>query len=318
MYNNCMKVIVASPRGFCAGVVRAIDIVEAALKKFGAPVYVRHEIVHNRFVVDHLKAKGAVFVEELRDVPKGAVTIFSAHGVSRAVFAEANAKGLAVIDATCPLVAKVHLEVLAARRQGLEVIVIGHRNHPEVEGTMGQVDGGLYLVESVEDALSLTPKNPAGLTYVTQTTLSVDETRSIINALKSRFPHIQSPKKDDICYATQNRQDAVKVLAKNTDLVLVVGAPNSSNSRRLVEVAKQQGVTAYLIEDAMDIQESWLTAAENIGVTAGASAPEVLVQQVIEWLKNKGATQVEQLETTHEDLMFSLPPTLRTPASLLD
>jgi 4-hydroxy-3-methylbut-2-enyl diphosphate reductase len=215
-------------------------------------------------------------------------------------------------------VAKVHLEVLAARRQGLEVIVIGHRNHPEVEGTMGQVDGGLYLVESVEDALSLTPKNPAGLTYVTQTTLSVDETRSIINALKSRFPHIQSPKKDDICYATQNRQDAVKVLAKNTDLVLVVGAPNSSNSRRLVEVAKQQGVAAYLIEGAMDIQESWLTTAENIGVTAGASAPEVLVQQVIEWLKNKGATQVEQLETTHEDLMFSLPPTLRTPASLLD
>jgi len=279
---------------------------------------VRHEIVHNRFVVDHLKAKGAIFVEELCDVPKGAVTIFSAHGVSRAVFTEANAKGLTVIDATCPLVAKVHLEVIAARRQGLEVIVIGHRNHPEVEGTMGQADDGLYLVENVDDALDLAPKNPAHLTYVTQTTLSVDETRSIINALKSRFPHIQSPKKDDICYATQNRQDAVKVLAKHTDLVLVVGAPNSSNSRRLVEVAKQQGVAAYLIESAVDIQQSWLTAVQNIGVTAGASAPEVLVQQVIEWLKNKGATEVEHLETTREDMMFSLPPTLRTPASLLD
>ncbi len=318
VYNYFMKVIVASPRGFCAGVVRAIDIVLAALKKFGAPVYVRHEIVHNRFVVETLKAKGVIFVEELHKVPKGAVTIFSAHGVSRAVVEEAKERGLLMIDATCPLVAKVHMEVVTARRQDLEVIVIGHKGHPEIAGTMGQAEDGLYLVETVEDASSVSPQKPDHLTYVTQTTLSVDETHGIVETLKKRFPNITAPKKDDICYATQNRQDAVKALAKKADLVLVVGSPNSSNSRRLVEVANNQGVRAYLIEKADDIQIAWLAFAKTVGVTAGASAPEVLVQQVIEWLKNQGATTVEELKLAEENTAFSLPPSLRAPASLLD
>ena len=310
-----MDVLLANPRGFCAGVDRAIAIVERALEVFGAPIYVRHEVVHNKFVVDGLRERGAVFVEELCEVPDDATVIFSAHGVSKAVWAEAQERGLRIFDATCPLVTKVHLEVARHAKNGKEAILIGHAGHPEVEGTMGQYekgsgDGNVYLVESVEDVEQLTVKHPDNIAFVTQTTLSVDETKDIIAALNKRFPLIVGPRKDDICYATQNRQDAVKLLAKECDLVLVVGSVNSSNSNRLRELAENQGVTAYLVDNAEQIQEDWLLDKPSIGVTAGASAPEVLVQQVIERLSTSGA-KVKQLEGVEEKITFSLPKVLQ-------
>ncbi|HEY5310251.1 MAG TPA: 4-hydroxy-3-methylbut-2-enyl diphosphate reductase, partial [Casimicrobiaceae bacterium] len=268
-----MDVILANPRGFCAGVDRAIAIVEQALAQFGAPIYVRHEVVHNKYVVDDLKQKGAVFIDELADVPTGATVVFSAHGVSRAVRAEAQARGLNVFDATCPLVTKVHVEVAKMREQGREIVMIGHEGHPEVEGTMGQSTGGIYLVDSLEDVAKLEVANPDQLAYVTQTTLSVDDAASVIEALKVRFPNIVGPKRDDICYATQNRQDAVKALVSKVDVVIVVGSPNSSNSNRLREVAENRGVHAYMVDQAAELRSEWLTGKHRIGVTAGASAP---------------------------------------------
>ncbi|MFZ5465004.1 MAG: 4-hydroxy-3-methylbut-2-enyl diphosphate reductase [Pseudomonadota bacterium] len=306
-----MEVILANPRGFCAGVERAIEIVERALALYGAPIYVRHEVVHNKFVVDDLRAKGAVFVEELSEVPRGATVIFSAHGVSQAVRREAEARGLRVFDATCPLVTKVHVEVARMREQGREVIMIGHRGHPEVEGTMGQVADGMYLVESVEDVGCLTVKPGTALGYVTQTTLSVDDAAAIVAALKDRFPDIVGPKKDDICYATQNRQDAVKAMAAECDLVIVVGSPNSSNSNRLREVAANRGVEAHLVDSAEQIRPEWLTGRRHIGITAGASAPEVLVRQVIERLQALGAGRVRQLDGISEGVTFPLPRELQ-------
>jgi 4-hydroxy-3-methylbut-2-en-1-yl diphosphate reductase len=300
-------VYLATPRGFCAGVDRAIAIVERALEKFGAPIYVRHEVVHNAYVVNDLKRKGAVFVEELDEVPRGATVIFSAHGVSQAVRQEAEARGLNVFDATCPLVTKVHVEVARMRDKGLEIIMIGHKGHPEVEGTMGQSRGGMYLVETPEDVANLGVSNPDRLAYVTQTTLSVDDAARIIDALKARFPNIAGPKKDDICYATQNRQDAVKQLAGVCDAVLVVGSPNSSNSNRLREVAQNLGVPAYLVDSADDIQPDWIAGKVHIGITAGASAPEILVQEVIERLKQLGASKVAALEGLEEKVNFPLP-----------
>jgi len=310
-----MKVVLASPRGFCAGVDRAVDIVEQALTQYGSPIFVRHEVVHNRFVVDRLRGLGAVFVDELEEVPDGATVIFSAHGVSRAVRDEAENRGLRVFDATCPLVTKVHKEIIRYRQQGREVVLIGHRGHPEVEGTLGQVDDGVYLVETEADVVRLTPENPGQLAYVTQTTLSVDDTRRVVQALRKRFPDIADPKKDDICYATQNRQDAVKRLASQCDLVLVVGSPNSSNSNRLREVAESQGTIAYQIDGPEDIQEEWLANVENIGVTAGASAPEVLVQQVISRLQASGAQDVVEPDITTESVVFPLPKSLRNRAA---
>jgi 4-hydroxy-3-methylbut-2-enyl diphosphate reductase len=306
------KILLASPRGFCAGVDRAIEIVERALALYGAPIYVRHEVVHNRFVVEDLRRKGAVFVDDLDDVPAGATLIFSAHGVPRSVRDEADKRGLKVFDATCPLVTKVHIEVQRYRREGLECVLIGHAGHPEVEGTMGQADDGIYLVESEDDVERLQVRDPERLTYVTQTTLSVEDTRRIVNALRRRFPALRGPRKDDICYATQNRQDAVKELARRCDLVLVVGSPNSSNSNRLREIAQQQRVPAYLIDGPENIRSEWLTGKSCIGVTAGASAPEILVKQVVDRLRtNDPSAIVGEVVTGHEDISFSLPPELR-------
>ncbi|MDO9371218.1 MAG: 4-hydroxy-3-methylbut-2-enyl diphosphate reductase [Gammaproteobacteria bacterium] len=307
-----MKVILANPRGFCAGVDRAIVIVERALEKFGAPIYVRHEVVHNRFVVDALRTKGAVFVDELDEVPDDGLVIFSAHGVSRAVSEEAARRGLKVFDATCPLVTKVHMEVLGHYREGRECILIGHKGHPEVEGTMGQYNkpaelGRMYLVESVEDVQKLAVKKPARLAFVTQTTLSMDDTARVIEALRARFPAIIGPKKDDICYATQNRQDAVKQLAQQCDVLLVVGSPNSSNSNRLKELSIKLGTPAYLIDSAADIQPEWLAGKTAIGVSAGASAPEALVQQVIAHLRTSGVETVAEGAGPRENVIFPLP-----------
>jgi 4-hydroxy-3-methylbut-2-enyl diphosphate reductase len=302
-----MDVLLANPRGFCAGVERAIGIVERALARYGPPIYVRHEIVHNRSVVEDLRAKGAVFVEELDEVPPGATVIFSAHGVSKAVQRDAAARGLKIFDATCPLVTKVHVEVAKMLRDGREVVMIGHRGHPEAEGTMGQAEGGMHLVESVADVAGLAVRDPARLAYVTQTTLSVDDAAAIVAALKARFPRIVGPKKDDICYATQNRQDAVKLLAPRCDVVIVVGSPNSSNSNRLREVAEQLGVPAYMIDDAAGLDPAWLAGRPRVGVTAGASAPEVLVDEVIARLKSLGAGHVRQLEGVAENVVFPMP-----------
>ena len=308
-----MDILLANPRGFCAGVERAIEIVERALARYGAPIYVRHEVVHNRFVVDDLRAKGAVFVEELNEVPDGATVIFSAHGVSQAVRREAERRGLRVFDATCPLVTKVHVEVGRMRDAGREVIMIGHRGHPEVEGTMGQTAGGMHLVESVEDVSGLAVKDEGRLAYVTQTTLSVDDAAAIVTALRERFPTIVGPKKDDICYATQNRQDAVKAMAEQCDLLIVVGSPNSSNSNRLREVARNRGVEAYLVDDAAQIRNEWLAGKQHIGVTAGASAPEILVTRVVERLDAFGAAGVRLLDGIEEGVVFPLPRELAGP-----
>jgi 4-hydroxy-3-methylbut-2-enyl diphosphate reductase len=302
-----MEIILANPRGFCAGVERAIAIVERALEKFGAPIYVRHEVVHNKFVCDDLRAKGAVFVEELDEVPAGSTVIFSAHGVSKAVRADAEARGLKVFDATCPLVTKVHVEVGKMRKGEREVVMIGHKGHPEVEGTMGQSEGGMYLVDTVEDVEQLVVRDPDHLSFVTQTTLSVDDATIVIGALRNRFPTIQGPKKDDICYATQNRQDAVKALAEQCDLVIVVGSPNSSNSRRLREVALTLGIDAYLIDGQDEISVQWLAGKKKIGVTAGASAPEVLVEQVVNRLQFLTGAKISQLAGADEGVSFPLP-----------
>jgi 4-hydroxy-3-methylbut-2-enyl diphosphate reductase len=306
-----MDVLLANPRGFCAGVDRAIAIVEQALAQFGAPVYVRHEVVHNRFVVDDLRAKGAIFVDELRDVPRGATVVFSAHGVSKAVQAEAAARGLTVFDATCPLVTKVHVEIAKMRAQGREIVMIGHAGHPEVEGTMGQCDGGVYLVESAADVAALAVRDPAKLAYVTQTTLSVDDAAAVVAALRARFPDIVGPRRDDICYATQNRQDAVKALAARVDVVIVVGSPNSSNSNRLREVAAQRGIPAYMVDRADELRPEWIGERARVGVTAGASAPEVLVGEVIARLRALGAGGVEELAGTVEKIVFPLPRGLK-------
>jgi 4-hydroxy-3-methylbut-2-enyl diphosphate reductase len=306
-----MDILLANPRGFCAGVERAIEIVERALEIFGAPIYVRHEVVHNQFVVDGLRAKGAVFVEELNEVPDGATVIFSAHGVPQSVRHEADRRGLRVFDATCPLVTKVHGEVTRMHDGGREIVMIGHRGHPEVEGTMGQTRDGMYLVENVADVAGLTVQDENRLAYVTQTTLSVDDAAAIVAALKARFPAIVGPKKDDICYATQNRQDAVKQLAAQCDLVIVVGSPNSSNSNRLREVARNLGVDAFLVNGAEEIRAEWLPGKARIGVTAGASAPEVLVQAVILRLEALGAGKVHQLDGNPEHVVFSLPRELQ-------
>jgi 4-hydroxy-3-methylbut-2-enyl diphosphate reductase len=306
-----MPIVLANPRGFCAGVERAIAIVERALEQFGAPIYVRHEVVHNKFVVEGLRARGAIFIEALADVPEGATLIFSAHGVPKAVREEAAARGLRIFDATCPLVTKVHVEVSRMRAEQREIIMIGHKGHPEVEGTMGQSPNGMHLVETVADVASLVVRDPNCLAYVTQTTLSVDDAAVIVSALRARFPEIVGPKKDDICYATQNRQDAVRVLAENCDLVLVVGSITSSNSNRLREVAELLGRKAYLIDRAEDIDPAWLVSSPTIGVTAGASAPEVLVEEVIARLHALGAGQVENLDGVIEDVKFPLPSGLR-------
>ena len=311
-----MEVLLANPRGFCAGVDRAIEIVKRAIETLGAPIYVRHEVVHNRFVVDDLKQRGAIFVEELDEVPDGATVIFSAHGVSQAVRREAEQRGLKVFDATCPLVTKVHLEVARHCRAGRDVVLIGHAGHPEVEGTMGQWSreagqGRIYLVEEIEDVATLDIAQPENLAYTTQTTLSVDDTRGIIEALRARYPAMQGPKNDDICYATQNRQDAVRDLARECDLVLVVGSPNSSNSNRLRELAQKQGVPAYLIDGAGDIDPHWLVGRSRVGVTAGASAPESLVRDVIAALRSAGAHGVRELDGEPENVTFALPKELR-------
>ena len=302
-----MQILLAKPRGFCAGVDRAIEIVERALREYGAPIYVRHEVVHNRYVVDDLKRRGAIFVEELDEVPDGATVIFSAHGVSQAVRREAEERGFRVFDATCPLVTKVHVEVAKKRSQEREIVMIGHHGHPEVEGTMGQSVGGMYLVEDPEDVERLEVADPDRLAFVTQTTLSMDDAKRTIDALKTRFPNIVGPKRDDICYATQNRQDAVKALAREADVVLVVGSPNSSNSNRLREVAEHQGVPAYMVDRAAELKPEWVAGKEIVGVTAGASAPEVLVKQVIERLVALGAVSVRELEGTDERVTFPLP-----------
>jgi 4-hydroxy-3-methylbut-2-enyl diphosphate reductase len=305
-----MELLLANPRGFCAGVDRAIEIVERALVLHGAPIYVRHEVVHNKFVVDGLRRKGAIFIEDLADVPSGSILIFSAHGVSQAVRHEAEARGLTVFDATCPLVTKVHIEVSRMREQGKEIVMIGHAGHPEVEGTMGQSNGGIYLVESPEQVADLRVSDEENLAYVTQTTLSVDDASTIIAALKTRFPFITGPKKDDICYATQNRQDAVKMLVKQCDVVVVVGSPNSSNSNRLREVAANVGVPAYLVNDAGELLPEWFVGKVRVGVSAGASAPEVLVQGVIARMEKMGGEKVIELQGIVENVVFPLPKTL--------
>ena len=300
-------IVLAQPRGFCAGVDRAIEIVERALQLHGAPIYVRHEIVHNKFVVDDLRAKGAVFVKELDEIPAGAIVIFSAHGVSQTIQIEAKKRNLQIFDATCPLVTKVHVEVAKMRKSDLEVIMIGHKGHPEVEGTLGQSNDGMYLVETVADVAKLMIADPSKLAFVTQTTLSVDDAAAVADALRARFPSIQEPKKSDICYATQNRQDAVKLLTKQCDLVIVVGSPNSSNSNRLREVAERLGVPAYLINGPESLEQQWLVGKQHIGVTAGASAPEVLVKRVIEQLKTLGAVSVRTMDGLVENVSFPLP-----------
>ena len=302
-----MQVLLANPRGFCAGVDRAIEIVERAIALHGAPIYVRHEVVHNKFVVNDLRKKGAVFIEDLDEVPKGATLIFSAHGVSQAVRRDAEARGLRVFDATCPLVTKVHVEVAKMRGQNREIVMIGHRGHPEVQGTMGQTDRGMYLVEDPDDVAKLAVTDENNLAFVTQTTLSMDDAERTIAALRARFPSIVGPKKDDICYATQNRQDAVKALAKQCDIVIVVGSPNSSNSNRLREVAQNQGVDAYMVDNAGELDAAWLQGKTRVGITAGASAPEVLVQAVIDKLKTLGADSVRDLEGIEERVTFPLP-----------
>lgn len=316
--NTDTSILLANPRGFCAGVDRAIIIVEQALEKFGAPIYVRHEVVHNKFVVDQLRAKGAVFVEELDEIPAGSTVIFSAHGVSKAVRAEAEKRGLTAFDATCPLVTKVHIEVEKMRKAGMEIIMIGHKGHPEVEGTMGQIEDdeiektgvGMYLVETPEDVANLQVSNPEKLAYVTQTTLSLDDAARVVEALQNRFPDIKAPRSDSICYATQNRQDAVKIMAKDCDLVIIVGSPNSSNSNRLREVAQNQGVEAYMVDNASFLKAEWLQNKHKIGVSAGASAPEVLVQEVIAKLQELGANQVQELQGVTEHVVFQLPKNL--------
>ncbi|WP_407362899.1 4-hydroxy-3-methylbut-2-enyl diphosphate reductase [Pseudomonas luteola] len=313
-----MQIKLANPRGFCAGVDRAIDIVNRALDVFGPPIYVRHEVVHNKFVVENLRNRGAVFVEELDQVPDDVIVIFSAHGVSQAVRKEAESRGLKVFDATCPLVTKVHMEVAKYSRDGRECILIGHEGHPEVEGTMGQYDtrngGSIYLVEDEEDVAALQVRNPDSLAFVTQTTLSMDDTSKVIDALRSKFPNIGGPRKDDICYATQNRQDAVKTLAAESDIVLVVGSPNSSNSNRLRELSERMGTPAYLIDGAEDLKQEWFSGVGRIGITAGASAPEVLVKGVIDQLKAWGASEGLELEGQPENITFSLPKELRVKA----
>ncbi|MGB4811542.1 MAG: 4-hydroxy-3-methylbut-2-enyl diphosphate reductase [Methylophilaceae bacterium] len=323
---NPADILLANPRGFCAGVDRAIIIVEQALEKFGAPIYVRNEVVHNKFVVDELRNKGAIFVNELDKIPTGSTVIFSAHGVSKAVRAEAQARGLTAYDATCPLVTKVHIEVAKMRKAGLEIIMIGHKGHPEVEGTMGQVEAGqvetsqadeaedtslaMYLVETPDDVTTLMVQNPDKLAYVTQTTLSIDDATAVIDALKAKFPKIQAPKSDDICYATQNRQDAVKIMSKACDLVIIVGSPNSSNSNRLREVAQNQGVEAYMVDNASFLKAEWLVGKKKVGVSAGASAPEVLVKEVVAQLKQFGAANVTELQGVTESVVFQLPKNL--------
>jgi len=302
-----MDILLANPRGFCAGVDRAIAIVEQALSRFGPPIYVRHEVVHNRFVVDDLQRKGAVFVEALDEIPDGATVIFSAHGVPRSVRIAAEARGLNVFDATCPLVTKVHVEIAKMHDQGREIVMIGHAGHPEVEGTMGQCDEGVYLVESVADVEALDVRDPSLLAYVTQTTLSVDDAAAIVAALKARFPAIVGPKKDDICYATQNRQDAVKFMSPRVDVVIVVGSPNSSNSNRLREVAANRGVPSYMVDNATDLLPEWVEGRQRVGVSAGASAPELLVAQVIERLRALGAASVTELSGVVERTVFPMP-----------
>ncbi|WP_159016123.1 4-hydroxy-3-methylbut-2-enyl diphosphate reductase [Cognatiluteimonas profundi] len=311
-----MDITLANPRGFCAGVDRAIEIVNRALETLGAPIYVRHEVVHNRYVVDDLKRRGAIFVEELDEVPDGATVIFSAHGVSQSVRSVASQRGLKIFDATCPLVTKVHLEVARQCRAGRDMVLVGHAGHPEVEGTMGQWRndvglGRIYLVEALDDVARLVVGQPGNLAYTTQTTLSVDDTRNIISALRERFPAIQGPRNDDICYATQNRQDAVRELAAQCDLVLIVGSPNSSNSNRLRELAEREGIDAYLIDGAGEIDPAWLDGRTHVGVSAGASAPEVLVQGVIDRLRELGAGSVHELDGKPEDMVFALPRELR-------
>jgi 4-hydroxy-3-methylbut-2-en-1-yl diphosphate reductase len=302
-----VDVLLANPRGFCAGVERAIETVERAIELYGAPIYVRHEIVHNKYVVADLRAKGAVFVEELDEVPPGGTVIFSAHGVSKHVRAEAEYRGLKVFDATCPLVTKVHVEVAKMLRAGYEIVMIGHRGHPESEGTMGQASRGMHLVETVDDVATLEVPADTKLAYVTQTTLSVDDAKAIVAALKARFPSIRGPKKDDICYATQNRQDAVKFMAPQCDVVIVVGSPNSSNSNRLREVAEHMGVDAYMVDRAADLKPEWIAGKRRVGVTAGASAPQVLVDELIARLKALGAASVRQLDGITEHVVFTLP-----------
>jgi 4-hydroxy-3-methylbut-2-enyl diphosphate reductase len=307
-----MDIVLANPRGFCAGVDRAIIIVEQALEKFGAPIYVRHEVVHNKYVVDELKNKGAIFIEELDEAPTGSTVIFSAHGVSKQVRTEADRRGLRIFDATCPLVTKVHIEVEKMRKAGREIIMIGHKGHPEVEGTMGQSESGMYLVETTDDVEALTVQDPTKLSYVTQTTLSIDDAASIVDALKRKFPLIEGPRSDSICYATQNRQDAVKIMAKDCDLVIIVGSPNSSNSNRLREVAQNQGVESYMVDNADHLNPEWIIGKRHIGISAGASAPEILVQEVIAKLKSLGAAQVSELQGVVEHVVFQLPKNLRT------
>jgi 4-hydroxy-3-methylbut-2-enyl diphosphate reductase len=301
------EILLAQPRGFCAGVDRAIEIVERAIEQFGSPIYVRHEIVHNRYVVEELRAKGAIFIEDLAEVPPGSHLVFSAHGVSRAVKVEAEMRGLSVFDATCPLVTKVHVEVAKMRGEGMEIVMIGHRGHPEVEGTMGQSNDGMYLIETIEDIEHLQVRDPNRLAYVTQTTLSVDDTADIIDALKRRFPNVAEPKKGDICYATTNRQQAVKFMVPQVDLLIVVGSPTSSNSSRLREVAEKNGVESYMVDDASQIDSGWVEGKLRIGVTAGASAPEVLVQEVITRLRELGAASVRELDGVEENVTFPLP-----------
>ncbi|PIY28170.1 MAG: 4-hydroxy-3-methylbut-2-enyl diphosphate reductase [Comamonadaceae bacterium CG_4_9_14_3_um_filter_60_33] len=306
-----LEVLLAEPRGFCAGVDRAIEIVERALAKFGAPIYVRHEIVHNTYVVNDLKAKGAIFIEELDDVPKGATLVFSAHGVSLAVQDEAAARGFRVFDATCPLVTKVHVEVAKLAKEGYEFIMIGHKGHPEVEGTMGQLDSGIHLVEDVADVARIQPAQTEKLAVVTQTTLSVDDAAAIAAAIEARFPSVRKPKQQDICYATQNRQDAVKLMSPKVDVVVVVGSPTSSNSNRLAEVARKLGTPGYMVDNADDVQPQWFAGCQRVGLTAGASAPEILVNQVIERLKALGAVSVQRMPGDPESVKFPLPKGLR-------
>ncbi len=307
-------ILLAEPRGFCAGVDRAIEIVEHALVKFGAPIYVRHEIVHNTYVVNDLKSKGAIFIEELDDVPPGATLVFSAHGVSRAIHDEAHARGFQIFDATCPLVTKVHVEVAKLHKEGYEFLMIGHKGHPEVEGTMGQLSDGIHLVEDVHDVARVNPKQTDKLAVVTQTTLSVDDAAEILNAVKARFPKVREPKQQDICYATQNRQDAVKMISPQVDVVIVVGSPTSSNSNRLREVAQKLGTDSYMIDSADELQPEWLEGKQRIGLTAGASAPEILVRQVIDRLKALGAVSVRKMDGIEETLKFPLPKGLKLDA----
>jgi 4-hydroxy-3-methylbut-2-en-1-yl diphosphate reductase len=306
-----VEILLAEPRGFCAGVDRAIEIVERALRKFGAPIYVRHEIVHNTFVVNDLKAKGAIFIEDLAEVPPGATLVFSAHGVSKAVQEDARARGFEIFDATCPLVTKVHVEVAKLAKEGYEFIMIGHKGHPEVEGTMGQLDHGIHLVEEVADVAQLQPAQTDKLAVVTQTTLSVDDAAQIKAAVRGRFPNIREPKQQDICYATQNRQDAVKLMSAQVDVVIVVGSPTSSNSNRLAELARKLGVDSYMVDNAGELQASWLQGKSRVGLTAGASAPEVLVQQVIERVKALGAVSVRKMDGIEESVKFPLPKGLK-------